>query len=222
LVDLEEVNSYKIALVKAYVSRLGVETAKYMVVSERMSIFESCVNFCVSFQGKREWGVEITCMSNCLLLIAKFVAENEEYSTFCFQERGMSRLLTHLVSLIHTSIEDMLTANGIFEEQLESLRSAILFTIDLIANIQNTEYRSTLIESTFCKLTDLREMFWQLVDHFTGKQDTQTDYMQILELIKVLLKLMAIYFKIDELTVLFEHSLLPILDKFILSFNSGL
>lgn len=115
----------------------------------------------------------------------------------------------------------MLKTSGDFEEQLESLRSAILFTIDLIANIHNTEYRSTLIENTFRKLTDLRELFWQLVEHFTSKQDTH-DYMQILELIKVLLKLMAIYFKIDELTVLFERSLLPILDKFIFSFTAGL
>lgn len=46
--------------------------------------------------------------------------------------------------------------------------------------------------------------------------------MKILELIKVLLKLLAIYFKIDELAGLFERSLLPILDKFIISFELGL
>lgn len=108
-----------------------------MVVGERMRIFESCVNFCVSFQGKSEWGVEITCMGNCLLLIVKFIAEYEEYSSFCFHESGMSRLLTHLVSLIHVSIEEMLTATGDFEDQLESLRSAILFTIDLISNVNH-------------------------------------------------------------------------------------
>jgi hypothetical protein len=68
----------------------------------------------------------------------------------------------------------------------------------------------------------LRELFLQLVDHFTGKNEKQTDYMNILELIKVLLKLLAIYFKIDELTGLFERSLLPILDKFIISFDLGL
>lgn len=118
LVDIEEANSYKIALVKAYVSRLGAETAKYMVVGDRMRIFESCVRFCVSFQGKNEWGVEITCMSNCLLLITKFIGEHEEYSSSCFEEGGMSRLLIHLVSLIHASIEDMLNASGDFEEQL--------------------------------------------------------------------------------------------------------
>ena len=75
LVDVEEANSYKIALVKAYVSRLGAETVKYMVLGDRLRIFESCVNFCVGFQGRREWGVEITCMSNALLLVLKFVGK---------------------------------------------------------------------------------------------------------------------------------------------------
>ena len=46
--------------------------------------------------------------------------------------------------------------------------------------------------------------------------------MQILELIKVLLKLLPIYFKIDELTGLFQRSLLPILDKFIISFSAAI
>jgi hypothetical protein len=78
-----------------------------------------------------------------------------------------------------------------------------------------------LIRSTAEQLRDLRELFWQLVDHFTGKQTSETDYMQILELIKVLLKLLPIYFKIDELTGLFQRSLLPILDKFILSFSAA-
>jgi hypothetical protein len=222
LVDVEEVNSYKIALVKAYVSRLGAETGKYMVVGDRLRIFESCVSFCVEFQGRREWGVEITCMGNCLLLILKFVADTEEYAPLCFQERGTGRLLGHLVSLIHASIKDMLEVSGDFEQQLESLRSAILFAVDLVASIGEGEYRAALIESTFGRLSDLRELFRQLVDRFTGKQTTETDYMQILELIKVLLKLLAIYFKIDELTGLFQRSLLPILDKFLLSFATGL
>jgi hypothetical protein len=74
-VDVEEANSYKIALVKAYVSRLGAETVKYMVLGDRLRIFESCVDFCVGFQGMREWGVEITCMSNALLLVLKFVGK---------------------------------------------------------------------------------------------------------------------------------------------------
>jgi hypothetical protein len=39
--------------------------------------------------------------------------------------------------------------------------------------------------------------------------------MKVLELIKLLLKLLAIYFKADELAGLFERSLLPIIDNFI-------
>lgn len=165
---------------KAYVSRLQPETAKYMVVGDRMRIFESCVRFCTSFQGRKEWGVEITCMSNCVLLITKFIAENEEYYSFCFQENGMSSLLTHLTTLIHESIRDMLTISESFEEELESLRSAILFTVDLISHITQNYYRTTLIEQTFQKLADLRELFWQLVDHYTVKNDQETDYMNIL------------------------------------------
>lgn len=76
-----------------------------MVVGERMRIFESCVEFCVSVKGGQEWGVEMTCMGNCLLLILKFAAQNEEYSSFCFQETGVGKLLTHLVSLVHQSIQ---------------------------------------------------------------------------------------------------------------------
>ena len=43
-IDIEEVNSYKIALIKAYVSRIGEETIKYMVINDRMRIFENCVS----------------------------------------------------------------------------------------------------------------------------------------------------------------------------------
>lgn len=142
-------------------------------------------------------------MSNCVLLITKFIAENEEYYSFCFQENGMSSLLTHLVTLIHESVSDMLTISQSFEEELESLRSAILFTVDLLSHVTENQYRTTLIEKTFQKLADLRELFWQLVDHYTVKSDQETDYMKILELIKVLLKLLAIYFKVDELAGLF-------------------
>lgn len=115
----------------------------------------------------------------------------------------MSSLLTHLVTLIHESVSDMLTISQSFEEELESLRSAILFTVDLLSHITENQYRTTLIEKTFQKLADLRELFWQLVDHYTVKSDQEADYMKILELIKVLLKLLAIYFKVDELAGLF-------------------
>lgn len=42
--DVEEINSYKIALIKAYVSRINEETIKYMILGERMKIFENCVH----------------------------------------------------------------------------------------------------------------------------------------------------------------------------------
>lgn len=38
-VEIEEINSYKIALIKAYVSRINQETIKYMVIKDRMRIF---------------------------------------------------------------------------------------------------------------------------------------------------------------------------------------
>lgn len=65
----------------------------------------------------------------------------------------------------------MLTISESFEEELESLRSAILFTVDLISHITEKQYRNTLIEQTFQKISDLRELFWQLVDHYTVKND---------------------------------------------------
>lgn len=43
-VEIEEINSYKIALIKAYVSRINPETIKYMVLNDRMRIFENCVS----------------------------------------------------------------------------------------------------------------------------------------------------------------------------------
>lgn len=38
-IEIEEINSYKIALIKAYVSRINPETIKYMVLNDRMRIF---------------------------------------------------------------------------------------------------------------------------------------------------------------------------------------
>jgi hypothetical protein len=73
-----------------------------------------------------------------VLLVTKFIAYYQEYYAFCFQENGMSSLLAHLANLIHESIQDMLKGTGSFEEELESLRSAILFTIDLISSISHT------------------------------------------------------------------------------------
>ena len=74
-------------------------------------------------------------MGNCLLLVLKFAAEREEYMPLCFQENGTGRLLTHLASLIHGSIEEMLKVSVNFEEQLEGLRSATLFAVDLLGSI---------------------------------------------------------------------------------------
>ena len=38
-VEVDEINSYKIALIKAYVSKMNTETIKYMIVNEHMKIF---------------------------------------------------------------------------------------------------------------------------------------------------------------------------------------
>ncbi len=74
-------------------------------------------------------------MSNCVLLISKFLAEHTEYYSFCFQQNGINDLLLHLVTLVHSSISSINHADEYSEEQMESLRSAILFTIDLLDNV---------------------------------------------------------------------------------------
>lgn len=89
IADIEEINSYKIALIKAYVSRIGEETIKYMVINDRMRIFENCVTLYEEYmrvEGEEQIGVEGTCISNCILLMIRYLAANPEHSpNFCYQ-----------------------------------------------------------------------------------------------------------------------------------------
>lgn len=82
-VEIEEINSYKIALIKAYVSRINEETIKYMVIKDRMQIFENCVTLYEEYmrvEEEEQFGVEATCISNCILLIVKYLAAHPEHA----------------------------------------------------------------------------------------------------------------------------------------------
>lgn len=110
-VDVEEINSYKIALIKAYVSRINDETIKYMIINDRMRIFENCIHLYEQYmkvEEEEQFGVEATCISNCILIIVRFLAERQNYSTnVCYTkgEKGIGYLLILIVRRIHQSIE---------------------------------------------------------------------------------------------------------------------
>jgi hypothetical protein len=102
------------------------------------------------------------------------------------------------------------------------LKDKILFLVDIFNSISSQEIRTRIIGETSRELTDLRELFKEIViQHTAVFSQSQQNYIKSLELIKVLLKLLAIYYNSEELIPLFSECLLPLLHKFMHVFKSG-
>jgi hypothetical protein len=160
-VEVEEVNSYKIALIKAYVGRINSETIKYMVVNDRMRIFENCVILYEQYMAVEEeeqYGVEATCISNCILLLVRYLASHPLSSLdICSQEgeKGVVYLLIKKVQHIHKLMLSILNSQQ-DSIQFELLKDKILFLIDIFSSIAAEDTKAKIVAETAKELSDLR------------------------------------------------------------------
>lgn len=78
------------------------------------------------------------------------------------------------------------------------LKDKILFLVDIFNSISSQEIRTKIISETSRELTDLRDLFKEIViQHTAVFSQSQQNYIKSLELIKVLLKLLAIYYNAE-------------------------
>ena len=94
-----------------------------------------------------QYGVESTCISNCILLIIRFLAEHPENSMdICNRgKRGVFYLLVKMVQNIHRIM--LLILNETKEDvyQFEDLKDKILFLVDIFNSIGEGEIRGRVI-----------------------------------------------------------------------------
>ena len=106
-----------------------------------MRIFENCIHLYEQYmkvEEEEQFGVEATCISNCILIIVRFLAERQNYSSnVCYTsgEKGIGYLLIIIVKRIHQSIEELSQKVELDEHRFEFLKDRILFLIDLVQSI---------------------------------------------------------------------------------------
>lgn len=70
-------------------------------------------------EEEQQFGVEATCISNCILLIVKYLAANPEHApNISYQEgkKGIVYLLVRMVENVHQSMKSILNSSDLEEQ----------------------------------------------------------------------------------------------------------
>ena len=107
--------------------------------------------------------------------------------------------------------------------QFQLLKDKIMFLIDIFHSIQEEKLKKNIIQRTAKELDDMRLLFKDIVmSHTTLIQQEMQVYIKNLELVKVFLKLLSIYYDAQSLLPVFEECLTPLLNKFFTVFKNNL
>lgn len=110
--DIEEINAYKIALIKAYISTINEETIKYMILEDQIPIFHNCISIYWQYlevEEKMFFGVETTCIANSLLILMHHLNANQELTNIAYlpsshSHKQPNQLIKFIVQRLHASI----------------------------------------------------------------------------------------------------------------------
>lgn len=187
-------------------SRVGAESIKYMVLGDRMRIFENCVRVYLEWMDHEDsCMVEQTCIANCILLLLRQLDEYGETPAGVWDgvdDLSLGHMIVETVKRIHSELETMHHSKQIWEEQMENTRNRIMFLADIITSITREGLKEAVIERTKQELPDLRQLLQGVVKGIQ-EEGPEQDYQSSIEVSKALIRLIPLYYSPEELKTVY-------------------